>query len=418
MRKNILLFIITCLAFSTGAFAQKFRTGAFSNQVKTLQVYAKNDPLSTPIIELGNDSWITISFDVLNPEPQVYTYTLTHCNADWTPSQLVQSEYMTGFQNRLINDYAVSFNTTMNYVNYRLTFPNDDVSLKVSGNYLVQVFPQNSDNPVLQACFSIVESAGGATVSMQATSQTDKGMNNFYQQVNFTVGYGNEVKMPMQDLKIYVRQNNRIDNETAALKPLMVQNNRLVFEHNPALIFEAGNEYRSFEMLTYRYAGLNIDAVEFHAPYYHSILRPDIIRSQRPYTFMDDINGRFTVRTLSGDDYSTEADYQIVHFYLRCEKPFAEKVYILSETFNNILDERSQMDYSVQDGGYVKLAVLKEGYYNYLYVTQKNAQTPASPAAIEGNFFQTENEYRVMVYFRPMGGRYDRLIGVQTIQFK
>ena len=416
MRKNIFLFIIACLVFSTSAFAQKFRTGAFSDQVKTLQVYASDDPLSAPVIALESNRWIEIGFDVLNAEPQAYTYTLTHCNADWTPSQLVQSEYMDGFQNRLIDDYAVSFNTTMNYVNYRLTLPNENVFMKVSGNYLVQVFPQNSNNSILHACFSVVES--GAAVSMQVSSQTDKGMNNFYQQVNFSVGYGNEVKMPMQDLKIYVRQNNRIDNETAALKPLLVQNNRLVFEHNPALIFEAGNEYRSFEMITYRYNGLNIESVEYHAPYYHSLLRPDMIRSQRPYTFMEDINGKFVVRTLSGTDYSCEADYQIVHFFLPCEKPFTEKVYILSEAFNNILDERSRMDYSAQDGGYVKSVVLKEGYYNYLYVTQKNAQSPVSPAAIEGNFFQTENEYRVMVYFRPMGGRYDRLIGVQTIQFK
>jgi hypothetical protein len=133
---------------------------------------------------------------------------------------------------------------------------------------------------------------------------------------------------------------------------------------------------------------------------------------------MEDINGRFVVRSLSAIDHNYEADYQIVHFYLPCEKPFTENVYILGEVFNNLLDERSRMDYSVQDKGYVKTVVLKEGYYNYLYVTRKDEQSPASPAIIEGNYFQTENEYRVMVYFRPMGGRYDRLIGVQTARFK
>ena len=371
---------------------------------------------AAPIIELGGNHWIEISFDILEPEPHAYTYRLIHCNADWTPSQLIQSEYMNGFQDRILDDYAVSFNTTMDYVNYRLTFPNEDVSLKVSGNYVVQIFPENSDMPILNACFSVVEP--GASISMQVTPLTDKGMNNFYQQVNFSVAYGNEVKMPMQDLKVYVRQNDRIDNEAALVKSLFIQNNKLIFEHNPALIFDAGNEYRSFEMITHQYNGLNIESVEFHAPYYHSILRPDLIRNQRSYTFMEDINGRFVVRTLSGTDYSYEADYQIVHFYLPCEKPFAEKVYILGEVFNNILDERSQMDYSVQDKGYVKTVLLKEGYYNYLYVTKKDDQSPVSFSTIEGNFFQTENEYRIMVYFRPIGGRYDRLIGVQTIQFK
>jgi hypothetical protein len=222
----------------------------------------------------------------------------------------------------------------------------------------------------------------------------------------------------MMDLKVYVQQNNRIDNEATLVKPLSVQNNRLVFEHNPALIFDGGNEYHSFEMITHQYNGLNIEAIEFHAPYYHAILQPDRIRSQRPYSFMEDINGKFVIRTMSGTDYSYEADYQIVHFYLPCEKPFPEKVYSLGELFNNILDERSRMDYSIQDGGYIKTALIKEGYYNYLYVTKKDNQAIANTATIEGNFFQTENEYLVMVYFRPMGGRYDRLIGVETIQYK
>ena len=416
MRKSILIIILLSLVFSTSAFARKFKTCAFSELVKTLRVGVVSSPFAPPVIQLGSDQLIEISFDMLEPEPHAYTYTLTHCDADWTPSQLIQPEYMDGFQNRIIEDYAVSFNTTMDYVNYRLTFPNDDVSMKVSGNYLVQVFPPNSDAPVLYACFSVVET--NTPISMEVNSQTDKGMNTFFQQVNFSVSYGNEVKTPTQDLKVYVQQNNRIDNEAALVKPILVQNNRLVFEHNPALIFEAGNEYRSFEMITHKYTGLNIEAVEFHAPYYHAVIKPDLIRSQRPYSFFDDINGRYVVRTLSGTDYDYEADYQIVHFYIPCDKPFADNVYILGEAFNNLLDERSQMDYSVQDRGYVKTVILKEGYYNYLYVTKKDTQLAATTATIEGNFFQTENEYRVMVYFRPMGGRYDRLIGFKTIQFK
>jgi len=415
-KKGIFIIILLSLVFSVNASDRKFKTGAFFDYVKTLKVGIVDKPLAAPIIELEGDQLIEISFDVLDPEPQIFTYTVTHCDADWNPSRLIQSEFMNGFQNRIIEDYALSFNTTMKYVNYNLTFPNEDVYLKVSGNYVVQVFPQNSKTPILHACFSVVEPS--AAISMQVTSQTDKGMNIFYQQVNFTVGYGNEVKTPTQDLKVFVQQNNRIDNEAVLVKPLIIQNNRLVYEHIPALIFEAGNEYRSFEMITHQFVGLNIESIEFHSPYYHSILRPDLIRSQRPYSFFEDINGRFVVRSLNGIDHNYEADYQIVHFFLPCEKPFAENVYILGEVFNNILDARSQMEYSAIDKGYVKAVALKEGYYNYLYVTKKDQQSPASAAAVEGNFFQTENEYRVMVYFRPMGGRYDRLIGVQMIQFK
>ena len=416
MQKGIIIFVVLCVFYPANLLARKFKTGAFSDNIKTLRVGVLDNFFAPPVIEFESNQLIEISFDVLVPEPQVYTYTVTHCDADWSQSQLIQSEYMSGFQHRIVEDYTVSFNTTVHYVHYRLVFPNENVILKVSGNYVIQVFPQNSDRPVLCACFSIVEPI--TAISMQVTAQTDKGMNNFYQQVNFSVDYGNEVKTPTQDLKVFVQQNNRTDNEAVLVKPLIVRNNRLVFEHNPALIFDAGNEYRSFEMITHQYAGLNIGKIEFHAPYYHSVLKPDLIRSQRPYSFLEDINGRFVVRSLAVTDDSYEADYQIVHFYFPCDNPFSENVYILGEIFNNLLDARSQMEYSIQDKGYIKTAMLKEGYYNYLYVTQKDAQSPVKVATIEGNFFQTENEYRVMVYFRPMGGRYDRLVGVKSIQFK
>ena len=361
--KHTLILIIICLLCATSQEnmqAQKFTTGAFSDRVKTLQVYPAGQWEAAPIVELNSAGGIIISFDVMEAAPGAYTYTITHCNTDQTPSQLIQSEYMSGFQGRYVNDYAPSFNTTVNYVNYRISFPNEDVTLKVSGNYAVQVFPEYDDTPILCACFSLVERK--SDIFMQVTSQTDRGMNNFYQQVNFTLTYGNEVKTPMQDLKVFVRQNNRADNEAALVKPLRIQGNQLIYEHIPALIFEAGNEYRNFEMTTRQYNGLNIEAIQYYSPYYHVLLYPDHIRAGRFYSYYEDINGKVFVRTLSGTEADTEADYYIVHFFLPCENPYSEAVYILSEAFNNLLDERSKMDYNPQEGGYEKSVLLKECY--------------------------------------------------------
>ncbi|GHT55744.1 DUF5103 domain-containing protein [Bacteroidia bacterium] len=416
MGKFLIFICLFCAAFQGNIQAQKFRTSAFSDKVKTLRVFPVNKWDGTPIIELGSSNRIEINFDVMDAAPGAYTYTLTHCNADWTPSQLIESEYMNGFQNRYVEDYATSFNTTMNYVNYRIVFPNEDVTLKVSGNYAVQIFPEYSDEPILCACFSVLEKK--SDIGMQVTSQTDKGMNSFFQQVNFTLTYGSEIKTPMQDLKVYVRQNNRTDNDAALVKPLRIQSNQLIYEHIPALIFDAGNEYRNFEMTTHQYTGLNIEAMKFYSPYYHALLYPDKVRANRSYSYYEDIDGKVFIRTLSGSNYDTEADYYIVHFFLPCERPYPENVYLLSEAFNNLLDGRSKMEYNPQEGGYVKSVLLKEGYYNYLYVTQKDSRSPGSTASIEGNYYQTENEYRVLVYLRRTGDKYDQLIGTQTIQFK
>ncbi len=138
----------------------------------------------------------------------------------------------------------------------------------------------------------------------------------------------------------------------------------------------------------------------------------------RQHCYYTCINGRIFIRNNDAEDSDIEADYQFVHFYVPCENPFLENVYILSEAFNNILDRHSLMEYSHQDGGYIKSVILKEGYYNYLYVTKRNTLSPATTDLIEGNFFQTENEYQVMVYSRTIGMRYDKLIGFQTLPFK
>ncbi|MDR1763896.1 MAG: DUF5103 domain-containing protein [Dysgonamonadaceae bacterium] len=414
MFKRIFISILLFISCVSASYSQEFKTGIFSGDVYTLRVNPLGQPLDEPVIRLGSNDLIEINFDLLTANPERLTYTLTHCNADNRPSQLLQSEYMSGFQGLYVDDYVTSFNTTRDYVNYRLVIPNDNVNILVSGNYAVNIYPENSDKPILTACFSVTENA--AKIEGGITTQTDRGMNTTYQAVNFAVTCGNEVATPLQDLKIFVRQNGRSDNEAVPARPLGIQNRTLTYEHIPALIFEAGNEYRSFEMLTHRYDGMNIERISFQPPYYHVFLKESQIRSDRSYFYENDINGRFTVRNLDSEDFDSEADYYIVHFFLPCGKPFRDDVYILGRAFNNNLDWRSRMDYDAEAGGYVKTVPMKEGYYNFLYVTAPNNHSPASCSAIEGNFYQTENEYRILVYFRPPGARYDRLLATNVIQ--
>ena len=304
----------------------------------------------------------------------------------------------------------------MDYINYKLYFPNEDLSMRISGNYVVRVYPEgNREKPILSACFSVMEPQ--ATIRLEASSQTDIGANRTYQQVSFDVNYTNNRISPMQDLKVYVLQNNRRDNWGDLLKPLNIQNGRLTYAHNPKLIFEAGNEYRKFEVISYRYNGLGIASIEWHAPYYHVDIRADQVRAGKTYSYDEDIDGKFFIRSQDGVEHDTESDYFFAHFYLPCDKPFNDDVYLLSEIFNNIADERSKMEYSVNDGGYVKTLLLKQGHYNYMYVTKKSGTSTLSPALIEGNYFQTSNEYTVYVYYRPIGARYDSLIGFQYLLF-
>lgn len=416
MKRRILLLVFALGFLALPIRAQVYQTQSFSDEVRTLLVRHAGNWESIPVINLHSDEAITISFDLIRLTPDRLTYRVVHCDADWRPSRLTESEYMTGLQYNMIDDYANSFNTLPDYVNYQLQIPNRNNGLLASGNYAVEVYSSESDYPVLYACFSVLDNR--LPVAMKVSPITDKGVHTRYQAVSFEVAYGREVRTPAQDLKIVVRQNNRRDNQAADLRPMSLQQDKAIYDHTPALVFEGGNEYRVFEMTSTQYSGQNISHYEYHSPFYHAILNPDMVRTNRAYSFYNDINGRIFIRNQISDDADLESDYRIVHFFVPSETPLPEEVYILSEAFNNLLDKNSRMEYEPLAKGYTKTAFLKEGYYNYLYVTKKKGSEAGHTAWIEGNHYETENEYSVWVYMRPFGGRYDQLVGFQTLSFR
>lgn len=415
MKTKYILLSIASLLLGINVSAQKvFHTDIFTPNIKTLQLTVNGDGLQPPVINLGSNDYIEISFDELSANRTRYTYSITHCNADWTQSNLNPLEYMTGLQNQLIDDYETSFNTTVNYMHYKLLFPNEDIQFLVSGNYVVLVSEEgDEDNPVLAACFSVVEQQ--VKTQMSVTTNTMVDFNQSHQQLSFTLNYGSNMFSAMQDFKIYALQNNRLDNRILASSPSSIQPGTMVFEHNRNLIFDAGNEYRRFEIVATQYSGMNVQSVSFFSPYFHQTLFPDELRSRKSYLFDKDQNGKFFIRSNDASNYDIESDYVFVHFTLLCEHPFPEDIYILSEAFYNLLDERSKMTYNYENKCYEKAVLLKQGLYNYMYVSKKDNR--ASTELAEGNYFQTENEYMILVYYRPPGGRYDKLIGMQNMKF-
>lgn len=414
--KIIYSSLLVALLFSgINLYAQKtFRTDILSPAIKTLQLKVNEDWQQPPVINLEGNDYIEISFDELSANQTRYTYSIIHCNADWTKSLLTQVEYIAGFQNQLINDYETSFNTTMDYTHYKLYFPNDDARFLVSGNYVVQISEEgHEDKPVLNACFSVVEQQVKTQISV--TSNTDMDFNQSHQQLSVTVNYASNIFSTMQDFKIYALQNNRRDNMVLLSAPSGMQPGKLVYEHNRNLIFEAGNEYRRFETVSTQYNGMNIQKIRFYSPYFHETLYPDDLRSRKSYLYDEDQNGKFYIRSNDASNYDTESDYVFVHFSLPCERPFLEDLYILSEAFNNILDERSKMTFNYENKAYEKAVMLKQGLYNYMYASKKDGK--ATTGLTEENYYQTENEYMVLVYYRPPGGRYDKLTGMQNMKF-
>lgn len=237
MKVSKILFLLLIMVFAPLNAQETYFTNVCDRQIKTLQVRVDGEPLSDPFIRLGGEDHIEINFDVLNPGFGRYAYKLIHCDADWTRSKLSPIEYMNGFQGSTIDDFANAMSTTVQYTNYRLVFPNEDIQPKVSGNYALQVY--NEEDPshiVFTACFSIYEPM--VSVAATVSGNTDIDTNQSHQQVSFTINHKNfPITYPQTDLKIHVYQNNRRDNAVTDLQPMSILENQISYTNNRNLIF-------------------------------------------------------------------------------------------------------------------------------------------------------------------------------------
>lgn len=411
--------------------------------IHTLQTIVNDDWLHDDVIILGTDDWVTISFDHFTHDYHRFTYRIVHCNADWTPSDLFEVDYMDGFNDQPIEDYDNSLNTTMLYTHYRLDLPNDNIQFKASGNYRVEIYLDEEDAAELQvkgeglkvngqepraksqeprathplvavACFRVVEPRMGLNVAV--TSNTDIDTNLSHQQVSFTLNYNSsEVVDPATEIKPYIYQNSRTDNAVALAKPTYVTPGRLEYVHNRQLIFPAGNEYRRFEVINMHYATQGVDRVTYFEPYYHATLLPDTPR--RNYSFDMDHDGRYLIRYNMAQDTDIEADYLFVHFTLDMPRRTGGDFCLTGEFAYNDFTPQYKMEYNTAEQCYEATVLLKQGAYDFMYLWVPDGSGVGQTAPAEGNFYEAENEYQVYIYHRPFGGRYDRLVATQQVKF-
>ena len=404
-------FIITIILSTTLLNAQ-YRTKILAHNIRTLISGVENQDLSLPVIELYSDQKIEMRFDEMSHESHSYAYTIIHCNADWTPSELSNTEYLSGYTNAYIRDSERSVNTHHLYTHYRFSLPNDEIGLKISGNYVVLIYEDNRrDNPIAQVCFSVVEPRVRATAKVRANTDTE--ISGRYQQLDFDINLsGYEVRDPMSEIRVAVRQNNRTDNEVTQLKPSFLQGSTLKYQNNRALIFEGGNEYRSFDISSVHVSSKGVDRIRFANDQYEAILQPErIVRGAYEHAF--DVNGRFRINSQDAfTNTHTESDYILVHFNLPVQQVFFDGQLFLGAEFNfNLMNDFNRMQYNNQTESYQKTVLLKQGGYNYQYWFLPKNSTKATVARTEGSYWQTGNEYQIYVYHRAWGERYDRLIG-------
>lgn len=416
MKLRFAITLSCCLLMAMAATAQNrvdTRTHIYDNNVRSLKVCLDNNMYIPPVLMLNGDNYLVVNFDYIDYDVHYLRYSVTHCNADWQPSQLLESEYVSGFNYADIDDYEQSMATYVHYYNYQFTLPNADMELLVSGNYLLTVYEQDDPDEVLfQTRFSVCEGTVG--VYPQVTSRTDVEYNNRFQQVSFDVRFkSGQIKDPYSEFTCIVSQNSREDNAVVVTRPLMVMNDHVTYDHNRDLIFFAGNEFRRFETVAAHNINMGVRSIRYYEPMYHATLMVDEPRSEMQYLYDRTQFGRFTIRNAEAyDENPLEADYMITHFALDAGgKLNGGNVWLYGEFINGYPASQAMMKYDASNGCYTADLLLKQGAYNYMYLWVPDGTSVGLTSLIEGDHYETVNEYLVKVYDRPLGERYDHFVG-------
>jgi len=381
-----------------------------SDNIQSLQVVADQRWMCLPVIDLNSDETVNIDFDDMTHEYHRYAYIVEHCESDWAESTgIFESDYLEGFYNGLtIEDQEESLNMATLYTHYHLSFPNSQCRLKMSGNYRLTVIDENNGNePVLKAYFMVVDKKFG--VNFDVNTNTDIDINHSHQQLDISLQYGGvEVTDPDRQLKTIVMQNNRWSTARIAPRPQMISHDGLRWQHCRNLIFPATNEYHKFEFLDIHRNSMGVDHTHFDGTNYNVWLNTDIPRPN--YVYDEDADGAFYIRNTDNYNNDTESDYFVCHFTYHIDQPFNGDVYLNGQWTNDWLLPKYKMEYDYTSHLYHCAVRLKMGYYSYQYLLSlPDGSVTYLPS--DGNYFETENRYACLVYYRPTGGRTDLLYG-------
>lgn len=405
MKKILLAFLFVAIyQFGISQIIEKVEP----YYIRTVEFKGNTAFSQLPIIKLGER--LQLSFDDINGNEEDYYYIITHHDYDWTESDLSKGEYLDGFDDVRIETYENSLNALQLYSHYMLTIPNRETrGIKKSGNYLISFYNYDGDL-VFTRKFMVIEEQVGVGVEIKRTRNLK--LIEEKQIVQFTINsFDNLIINPDQNLKTIILQNSNFKTAIKGLKPQYTIGSELIYRYDQEASFWAGNEFHNFDSKETRVAGNGIRKVELNELFEH-YLNTRLSRAEVPYTYYPDINGNFVVRAFNTINSDIEAEYIKTHFALKYFEDIGDKEIHLYGAFNDwSIDETTYMKYDEKTDTYRNTRLFKQGFYNYKFVLV-DRDGSIDEGTIDGNFWQTENDYTILVYYKAPGERFDRIIGV------
>lgn len=407
------------LLFSACIMAQE-PDKIYMNNIKSVKLFQQNNQLGYPIINLNGGETLELHFDDLDGRVKNYFYTYQLCNADWSAVQLSTFDYIKGFSQTRLNQYRLSSISYTKYVHYQTFLPDKNCTPTKSGNYLLKVF-LDGDTSKLAFTKRILVLDNLVSIGAQVLQPFDNALFRTHQKVNFTISK-NQLNLlnPNQQLKIILLQNFRWDNAKTNIQPTFIRNNIIEFNAENDCVFAAGNEWRWANLRSFRFLSDRVNTSTYTKDLQEVTMKADPVRSQMRYINFPDYNGFYSVESTDASNPWWQGDYAWVHFTFtpKDNQPFPnKKVYIIGEMNQYQSSDDDAMEYDAANGVYKKSLFLKNGYYSYAYVTKdvKAKHAATLTELTDGNFWETENDYTILVYYRSIMGRHDELVGLTTI---
>lgn len=403
--QNFLLFFIF-----TFATAQEVQTEVIPPyNIKTVS-FVQNGNNVVPIFELG--STFELQFDDLFGNEANYYFDITHCDYNWKPTDIPKTDFIRGFDNQRITDYVNSFNTLQVYSHYRLAFPNQfTTQLRLSGNYILKILNEDKE-VVFSRKFILYEEH--STVAAQVKRSRNLSNIDYMQNLEFTI-LSNDIafQTPLQNVRVVLLQNGDFNTAIKNIPPQYTIGNQLVYKYGQETLFWGGNEFLYFENKDIRAANNNVGKVGSNNDIYNSYLYTNAARANQIYTNYEDVNGNFVVKNINGSNNEIEADYAWVYFTLSAPtfRSNNKNIYVTGMFNNYSLSAENKMDYNQDKGVFEKAIMIKQGFTNFQYKIADKKGIVDYENAIDGNFYQTENEYTILVYYKQSSDRYERVIG-------
>jgi hypothetical protein len=419
MKKFFAIILVSCFLFFVSS-AQDIPDKIYVPNIHTVMLYQAGNFYGYPIINLGAVGATELDFDDFDNRVKNYSYTFVLCNADWQPVDLSPFDFIKGYSQNNITRYNVSSIAKTKYIHYTVMLPESNCLPSKSGNYLVKVFLNgNPDNVVFTKRLLIVNNTIPAGIKILQPFNQD--LFKTSQKVQFTIDVSRlNIQDPLQQIKVVVLQNYRWDNALSGMQPQFMRGSSYEYNGEQDCIFPAGKEFRFLDMRNFLFDGLRIKNIDENVIPFNVTVMPDIERTQVRFLTYADRDGFYEVSTTDNSNALYQGDYANVHFTFVPDSRTAypnKNIYIVGQMTNYALDNSTQMQFNADSGFYEKTLLLKQGYYTYTY-TARDADNPAAlpdAALTDGNYWETENNYTVLVYYRSFSDRADQLVCSTTV---